>query len=645
MQKQAVQNLYLLLEKTVKHYAEQPAYYVQNNHTDVELSQQSDESDSDWQVVTWQTYKQEVDYFALALLREGFCVGDTVAILAGNHLVWPVADMGCIAAGGIGVGLYPTSSAEQCAYILNHCESTYLVLDSTAQLNKILSIKKQVPGLKTIIVTADIELSDTTPGDLSDGTPEIIYWNDFIHKGREQIQHPQQWEDYQNLAYSRQYEDIAIIVYTSGTTGNPKGACLSHRYVLASVQALEQFVQTVLQALPSEKQAELKGQVYTTLSYLPYCHVAERISGMYTRLYRGDSAYLVSDYSRLNEVMAIAQPHGFGGLPRIFEKLYAAIMQRVEQNDGIDKQQFLHAIEINQRYRQLQQQGETVSESLQQAFVQADKDVYQKVRAYFGPRILYCSSGAAPLPEKVLELFRDAGNLPILEAYGLTEFVCCAFNTPQENRAGSVGKPMLGCEIKIANDGEILLKGPQIFSGYYKDQQATDEVIDAQGWLHSGDIGRLDDDGFLYITGRKKEFIKTSTGKKIAPLAIENLCKRNHLISNVMVIGDNRKYLSALLTLNEVELFAYAAQHQLKYEQYADLTQHPRIQSLVADVIDTVNHRVSRTERIKKYEILTQDFSIQRNEITPTGKIKRKIISEHYAEHIENLYDSDWERF
>jgi len=319
---EAYSNVYSVLENTVDRLAQQPAYF--------------EKSDNQWQAISWKSYKQQVDHFALALLRDGFGKQDTLCILAGNCLAWPVADLGTIAAGGIGIGLYPTSSAEQCAYILNHSQSQYIVVDSTQQYEKILSIQAQVPGLKKIIITFPI-------AQYPDG---VVFWNDFLQFGKDYIQSAKaNWLHYQTIAHDSAYEDIIIIVYTSGTTGNPKGACLSNRYVLASVQALDQFLKSVTHALPEQQQQEIKNQPFISLSFLPYCHVAERISGMYTRLYRGDAAYLVDDFSQLSQTLQEAQPHGFGGLPRIYEKVYAGIMQQVDSGIGFKKEIFLAAIE------------------------------------------------------------------------------------------------------------------------------------------------------------------------------------------------------------------------------------------------------------------------------------------------------------
>ena len=617
-------NLYQVLENTVAQFADQPAYFTKQA-----VPEQQGQAEPQWQPISWKNYKNQIDDFAMALLSRSFAKGDTICILAGNCLAWPIADMGTIAAGGIGIGLYPSSSAEQCAYILNHSQSQYILVDSAQQLDKILSIKNQTTHLRQIITTFEHHSNDA----------QVLSWEAFLSTS--QAYRQQYYATYQEIAHAAEYEDIAIIVYTSGTTGNPKGACLSHRYVIASIQALEHFLHSVRDSLSVKQQADLQDQQFISLSFLPFCHVAERISGMYTRLYTGDAAYLVEDFSQLNQSLAAANPHGFGGLPRIYEKIYAQIMSQVETRQGFDKEVFLAAIEVNKKIKSLQLLDKKLPKKLLQQFNQAEENIYAKVRSFFGKRILFCSSGAAPLPEKVLEMFEYAGNIHILEAYGLTEFVCCAFNIPQAHRANSVGKPMLGCEIKIQADGEILLKGPQMFSGYYQDERATKEAIDTDGWLHTGDIGRLDNEGFLYITGRKKEFIKTSTGKKISPLAIENLCKRNHLISNVMVYGDNKKYLSALISLNAAELVAYAEQQHFHYEQNADLSQHAGIKVLVQSLIDEVNQRVSSTEQIRKYIILEQDFSIERNEITPTGKLKRQQVAKSYAALFESMYSPD----
>lgn len=608
------QNIYQMLLHTVSKYPDRPAYF--------------ERVANQWQPLTWEELRKEVDRFALALQDRGLKAGDTVSILAGNDIIWPIADLGIIAAGGISIGIYPTNSPDQCAYILNHSASKFVVVDTEQQLAKIIAIQDQVPSLKGVICKQK-----------SDLTLKVKLWNwqDFLNFGNKSSK---QVKAYQKQAMERSYEDTVIIVYTSGTTGQPKGACLSNRYVIASSESLYHFSTTTFQEIPPDLLKKHEGELFVSLSFLPFCHVAERISGMYHRVFSGIPAYLVDDLSKLFLYLQEVSPQTFGGVPRFFEKIYAKIMADVEAG-RLDKANFQRAIEVNKKVKELRQLKSPIPEELEKEYQWAEENIYSKVRANFGKRILVCSSGAAPIPKEVLDMFEYAGNLTILEAYGLTELICCAFNTPQNHRVNSVGKPMYGCQIRIAEDGEILLSGRQMFSGYYKDEEASKEMIDDHGWLHTGDIGRVDSDGFLFITGRKKEFIKTSTGKKIAPLYIENLCKRNHLMGNVVVYGDNKKYLVALITINPLEVIEYARVHQLETLDYQALTKHPAIRQIIDAAIADVNTKVSTTEQIKRYAILEKDFSVESNEITPTGKVKRKVVCEKYHDLIESLYQGE----
>lgn len=573
-----------------------------------------------WQPTSWQSLKDQVDYFASALMAHGFSKGDTVNILAGNRLVWPIADLGTIAAGGISAGIYPTNSAGQCEYIFKHSECKVLVVDTLDQLNKILPVSQ---SLELIIVKDPVDKS----------LDKVIQWDDFLEKGKA---NPQYLNTIQKMTKNSDPEDIVIIVYTSGTTGMPKGACLSNRYVLASCEALKHTVDAINAAIPDVyKQANEQPE---SLSFLPYCHVAERISGMYNRMYLGVTGYLVDDITKLYPYMLEVNPHSFAGLPRFFEKIYAKIKNDIETENGYDRDAFYRGVEFNKQVKQLNREGKNVPIQIQQAYEDAEKNIFSKIRGTLGNRIMSLTSGAAPIPEDVLNFFEYGANIPIYEAYGLTEFLCGAFNTPEARKPRSVGCPMYGAQIKIASDGEILFKGPLLFSGYYKDEAATNEAIDSDGWFHTGDIGKIDEDGFLFITGRKKEFIKTSTGKKISPLLLENLCKRNHVISNVMVFGDFKKYLTALITLNPDELKGYAKVNQIEYNTYEALTQHPEIIKMIESIVQSVNAQVSRTEQIKKFKVLTRDFSVDQEEITPTGKVKRKIVTARFKDVIDTMY-------
>jgi long-chain acyl-CoA synthetase len=367
------------------------------------------------------------------------------------------------------------------------------------------------------------------------------------------------------------------MVYTSGTTGEPKGAMLSHRYILNSVESLRQSVPI----FDSD----------VAFSYLPGCHVAERISGIYNRLYNGAAAYFVDDLSRLYAYMLEVKPTVFASLPRFFEKIHASIVAK-HGSAKIDP---------------------------------------QIVKDAFGGRIRLLTSGGAPLPAEIAQFFADAG-VPILQAYGLTENICVAFNRADDFKFGTVGKPMPMCEVKIAPDGEILVRSPMMFSGYYKEPEKTAEMFDGDGWLKTGDLGELDEDGFLKITGRKKEIIVLSSGKNVAPALIENIVKESHLVSHCFVYGDGRSYCVALITLNQNEAGLDG--------NYAEIARSPEMLDAIEKIIAKSNARVSSSEQIKRFTILDRDFSADFDEVTPTMKLKRDVVAKNFADTIQNLYEN-----
>ncbi len=563
-----------------------------------------------WRGISWDGFAEEVKYFASALMARGLQKGRSVCVLMGNVPEWPIADLGIIAAGGVGTGLYPTSSAEQCQYVIDHSDAEFLMVDTVSQLRKIQTIRTQLPRLKTIIVL-DEEAANTDE--------DAISYRAFINQGRQLLSRVSSLLEARAEAASP--EDIAIMVYTSGTTGRPKGACLSHRYVLNSVESLGQTIPL--------KEKDI------SFSYLPFCHVAERISGLYNRLYSGAAAYFVDDLSRLGEYMLDVRPTVFASLPRFFEKIHARIQGDLELLPADDRRKFKEAVDLGRQLSRLRQQGLNVPEKLRIEYEQR-ATILERVKDYFGGRIRLATSGGAPLPLEVAEFF-DATGLPILQAYGLTENVCVAFNRPDKYRFGTVGPPMPGCEVKIAADGEILVRSRMMFSGYYKSPEQTAEVL-KDGWLLTGDLGHIDDQGFLSITGRKKELIVTSTGKKIAPAMIENMLKEHHLISQAMVYGEGKSYLVALITLNAAEAANYAKAHGFRQQSFGELVRSQEVGNLMRQIVDQVNSRVSSTESIKKFLVLERDFELERDEITPTGKLRRGVITQRFGESIAGLY-------
>ncbi|HEY0461756.1 MAG TPA: AMP-dependent synthetase/ligase [Pyrinomonadaceae bacterium] len=550
------QNIYTLFREQTAKYRGENVFYTR--------------ADGDgWHAQTWNDFEEQVHDFACALLAKGLTKGASAAILAGNVPEWTIVDVATIAAGGVGVGIYPTSSMEQCEYIINHSDAEFVFVDSLSQLRKVAECCRKLQKVKEIVCL--------------EASGEATDYKDFLAFGR--ANRAELLPRVEEIAFNAKPEETAIMVYTSGTTGNPKGAMLSHQYILNSVESLRQSVPIF--------------ETDVSFSYLPGCHVAERVSGIYNRLYNGTAAYFVDDLSKLYAYMFEVKPTVFASLPRFFEKIHAKIVAE----NGTDK----------------------VSP--------------QKVKDAFGGAIRLLTSGGAPLPNEIAQFFVDAG-LPILQAYGLTENICVAFNTVENLKFGTVGKPMPMCDVKIAADGEILVKSPMMFSGYYKEPAKTAEMFDPEGWLKTGDLGALDDDRFLKITGRKKEIIVLSSGKNVAPAAVENLVKENHLVSQCFLYGDGKSYCVALITLNQAEAEMFARANSIDYQDFADLTKNQVIDGLISQTVEKANARVSSSEQIKRFRILERDFSLEADEITPTMKVKRNVVSEQFADVLRNLYDT-----
>lgn len=569
------QNIYQLFrEQTAKYRAENVFY--------------SRAGDS-WRTQTWNDFESQVHNFACALLAKGLTKGASVAILAGNIPEWTIVDVATIAAGGVGVGIYPTSSPEQCEYIINHSDAEFVFVDTQKQLYKLFDT--ELPKIREIICIEKTEEFSVemvvkehkgwTLNSVEVDEIPITNYQEFLAFGRENRE--EFLSKVEEIGFNAKPEETAIMVYTSGTTGQPKGAMLSHQYILNSVESLKNSVPIFHDDV--------------AFSYLPGCHVAERISGIYNRLYNSAAAHFVDDLARLYEYMLEVKPTVFASLPRFFEKIYA---------------------------KTVAEHGYAASE--------------QNLKDAFGGRIRLLTSGGAPLPNEIAAFFAER-NLPILQAYGLTENICVAFNTTENLKFGTVGKPMPMCEVRIAGDGEILVKSPMMFSGYYKDAAKTAEMFDENGWLKTGDLGILDEDGFLKITGRKKEIIVLSSGKNVAPALVENYVKENHLVSQCFLSGDGKSYCVALITLNHAETEMFAKANNLAYKDYADLIKNEAIYDSIKQSVEKANARVSTSEQIKKFKILERDFSLEAGEITPTLKVKRDVVSDRFQNDIMKLYE------
>ncbi len=554
----------------------------------------------EWVKISYADFGRAHSEVGRGLIDLGLQPGDKVAILSHSRPEWIYANHASLAAGCASVAIYQTNSPEECHYVLSHSESRAVFVEDQEQLAKIREVEHDLPALEHVIVF------DPAGQDIGDA----ISLDDLRVKGG-----ARDAAELEQRANAVGDDDACLYIYTSGTTGPPKGCVTSHgnyRTVTSMTTARDVV-------MPGES-------VYL---FLPLAHsFAQLVAftaievGATIAIWQKDPQKIVSD---LMEV----KPTYFPSVPRMFEKIYTLANAGAEDPAALKK-----AIEIGLEVRQRQERGDTVPPDMQQAFDAADEKLFVNVRNLFGGRIRQCVTGAAPIAREILEFFYACG-VPVMEGYGMTETSTVAtVNTPEEHRFGSVGKPLPGVELKIADDGEVLIKGPNIFQGYYKNEEASRETID-NGWLHTGDLGRLDDDGYLYITGRKKDIIITAGGKNITPANLENGLKQNRWISQAVVVGDKRPYLIALVTLDPEEAPAFAAEHGLPVD---GLHESEAMRAEVQKAIDEVNSHVGRVEQIKKFVILDHDLSQETGELTPTLKVKRNVVNEKFAGLVDQAY-------
>src|SRR5918992_1531473 len=580
-----------LLPKAAENYGQKPA--------------QRFRSGDDWVEVTYQELGDIVREVALGLVDLGIQPGDKVSILAHTRAEWSQACFGILTAGGILVTIYQTNSPAECQYVLEHSDSSAIFVEDGEQLQKIREIEDRCPDLKHIVVME--------PGDADLG--DAVSLDDLRERGRSRDE--SEWEERYEAVSP---DDMCLYIYTSGTTGPPKGCLLSHGNY-------REITDAVNQETPIEE-----GD--TSYLFLPLAHAFAILIQFATFDLGATLAYWSRDPQQIIPDLTAVKPSYFPSVPRMFEKIYTLATSAAE-----DKEQMRKAVELGMKVRLMQLRGEDVPEELQQHFDQAEEKLYKNVRGLFGGNIRECATGAAPIATEILEFFFACG-VPVLEGYGMTETATAAtVSTLNSYRFGSVGRALHGLEIRIADDGEVLLRGPNIFQGYYKNDDASfGSIID--GWLHTGDLGRLDEDGFLYITGRKKDIIITAGGKNLTPANLENDLKQSRWISQAVMYGDRRPYPVALLTLDPEEIVHFAREHELP-EDPAALAREPKLRELIQGVVDQVNARYARVEQIKKFAILDHDLSQETGELTPTLKVKRNVVNEKYEELFDRLYAED----
>ncbi|MEX2195372.1 MAG: AMP-dependent synthetase/ligase [Thermoleophilaceae bacterium] len=553
-----------------------------------------------WVDVSYAELGTIVKEVALGLVDLGIQPGDRVSILANTRPEWTYADFGILAAGAAQVSIYQTNSPEECHYVLEHSESVAVFCEDAEQLAKVEQVRGDLPELQHVIVF-----------EAGDASGDAITLDALRERGRGRDD-----AEFEQRVAGVSPDDVCVFIYTSGTTGPPKGCILTH----ANYRSIANMVEQEGALEPGE----------VAYLFLPLAHAFAILIQFVTIDLGATLAYWEKDATKIVPNLMELKPTYFPSVPRMFEKIYTMATTAAE-----DPAQMRAAVELGVKVRQMQARGEDVPAELQQAFDAADEKLYVNVRNLFGGKIRQCVTGAAPIAQEILEFFYACG-VPVMEGYGMTETATAAtINTPEDFRFGSVGRALPGLEAKIGEDGEVLLRGPNIFQGYYKNEDATKDTLD-DGWLHTGDLGRMDDDGFIYITGRKKDIIITAGGKNITPANLENGLKQNRWISQAVVVGDRRPFLVALITLDPEEAPKFAEQHGLALE---DVPESEQMQAEVQKVVDTVNGKVGPVEQIKYFKILPQDLSQETGELTPTLKVKRNVVNEKFAGEVDALYE------
>ena len=558
----------------------------------------------EWVDVSYQQLDRTVRELALGLVEVGIEPGDRVSILSHTRPEWTYACFATFAAGAIVVSIYQTNSAEECHYVLHHSGARAVFVEDAEQLAKVRAVEADLPALEFVIVMQ--------PAD-ADGS--AISLDALRERGQGR---PQTELDERVSGVTPDAE--CLFLYTSGTTGPPKACELTHGNYRAITSAVE-----------TQEMVREDDIVYL---FLPLAHALALVVQFLVLDVGATIAFWEKDPQKIVANLMELKPTFFPSVPRIFEKIHTLA------TTAGDPRELEQATRVGMAVRQAQLRGEEVPAELQAAFERAEQALYANVRNLFGGRVRQAVTGAAPIAPSILEFFYACG-VPVMEGYGLTETASVAsVNTPDAFQLGSVGRPLPGIQVRIADDDEILIKGPNIFNGYYRDAEATRETL-VDGWLHTGDLGRLDEDGFLHITGREKDIIITAGGKNIAPANLEHALRRNRWISQAVVLGDARPYLVALITLDPEEAPAFAREHNLKLDE---LHRSEPMRAEIQTAIDEVNSHYARVEQIKRFEILAEDLSQPTGELTPTMKVKRGVVQQKYAETIDAIYRSPNDR-
>jgi long-chain acyl-CoA synthetase len=565
--------------------------------------------------LTWREWREASRRVAAALVAAGVRPGDAVAVLAGNRMLWPVADLGVLMAGAVSVGVYPTSAAAQVAQLLADCGAVAAVADTAAQLAKLDAARDALPRLRTVVCEDAAAVR---------GRRDAVAWDDWLAVGAAALRSLPNETEVERRAAAAAPDDVALLIYTSGSTGEPKGARIPHRYLLASAESVRETLGLT--------------DADSALSFLPYCHAGERVFGLYTRILCGMRTGHVEEQGRLADAARAFEPTLFGGLPRWFEKLYEGLVLHAGALHGAARERWDVAIRLGRERSALRRRRAALPAGLESAWRDAAQPCRTELARMLGGRVRLATSGGAALPVEVAD-YLDAAGLTVLGAYGQTEHLCVAFQRPDRHDADTVGPPMPGTEVRIAGDGELLVRRSALtFDGYHGRPAETREAFTPDGaWLRTGDLAELTAHGRLRITGRKKEVIALSNGKKVAPLPIEAALTQDPWIAHAMLYGEGERFVSALLVPSRAMVEGWLRERGLALP-YADALAHDEVRARLQRAVDRVNAGLSPPEQVRRWVALEHELAQERGELTPTLKIRRAAVAERYRDRLTPLY-------
>ncbi|TDD35377.1 long-chain fatty acid--CoA ligase [Actinomadura sp. KC06] len=589
------------LAETAERHGAKPAY--------------SDRIGGEWTTLTWADTRTRALETAAGFAALGLEPGDVVALMMPNRSEHVLADLGAVHAGGIPTTVYATLAPDQIAFVAGHCSAKYAVLDGKDQLDRWLPALDRLPALRRIIV---VDAAACPPGD------RYLTWDAFTELGRAELAADPAEIDRRWRAVKP--DDTVTLLYTSGTTGDPKGVLITHSMALHEAEMLQRS------SAPTEHPSGI--------SYLPFAHIADRVLSYYLPVRLAAHIHFCPDPTQLAGMLGQVRPHSFFGVPRVWEKIMAGIQAVLAaEQDEAKKQAVNAALDAGRAYVASQEYGNTPTPEITAAFEAADAAVLTPMRALLGlDRVQQASSAAAPLPIDVARFFAGLG-MKIFDAYGMTETTgAITANRSDCFKLGTVGRPLDGVELRLADDGEILVRGATCTPGYLDRPDATADLIDPDGWIRTGDVGRLDPDGFLTVVDRKKELIITAGGENVAPSLIENHLKEHPLIGQALAFGDRRPHVVALITLDGEVAPVWAAAHGVEATDLAALAEHPAVIDEIAEAVADANARLARVQQVKRWRLLPAEWTAESEELTPTLKLKRRVVHAKYAEAIDALY-------